>query len=165
MPRLSGLTATIAASTVLVGCAHVTNVALCTDGESRPAENCDFSPEPQSAYRFDPKKADRDTLVVVTFSGGGIRASALAYGTLKALDGLPGLQGKTLLDDVDIISSVSGGSATAGWYALKGRAGIDAEGDGKRFQAFLKDDWTSTIAWRGLNPVALGRYVFTPYQR
>ena len=37
--------------------------------------------------------------------------------------------------------------------------------DGARFNDFLHGDWTSAIAWRGLNPVALARYTFTPYQR
>jgi NTE family protein len=165
MHRLTGLIAAIAGST-LAGCAHVTNVALCTDGDGHPVANCDYAPDPQAAYRFAPeKKKDRDTLVVVTFSGGGIRASALAYGTLKALAGLPGVHGASLLDEVDVISSVSGGSVTAGWYALKGRDGIDPKKDGARFEEFLHGDWTSTIAWRGLNPVALARYTFTPYQR
>jgi NTE family protein len=157
--------AAIVASTLLAGCAHVTNVALCTDGAGAAVAGCDFKPDPQSAYRFEPK-AQRDTLVVVTFSGGGIRASALAYGTLQVLSELPGLHGeKSLLDEVDIVSSVSGGSVTAGWYALEGRDGIDPKKEGTRFQEFLQSDWTGTIAWRGLNPVTLGRYLFTPYQR
>jgi NTE family protein len=165
MPRLSGSIAAIAGS-ILAGCAHVTNVALCTDGDGHPVQKCDYSPDPQSSYRFAPeKKKDRDTLVVVTFSGGGIRASALAYGTLKALEGLPGVHGGSLLDQVDVISSVSGGSVTAGWYALKGRAGIDSKEEDSRFNDFLHGNWTSTIAWRGLNPVALARYTFTSYQR
>ena len=163
--RFRGPFAAAAASTLVFGCAHVTNAPLCTDAGGNAVAGCDFKPDPQSAYRFAPK-ADRDTLVVVTFSGGGIRASALAYGTLQVLAELPGLHGeKSLLDEVDIVSSVSGGSVTAGWYALKGRDGIDPQKDGARFQEFLHSDWTGTIAWRGLNPWTLARYVFTPYQR
>ncbi len=82
--------------------------------------------DPAHGYRFtnlaSPDEAD-DMLVVVTFSGGGTRAAALAYGVLEHLahteivrQGKPG----RLLDEVDIISSVSGGSFTAAYYALYG---------------------------------------------
>ncbi len=82
--------------------------------------------DPAHGYRFtnlaSPDEAD-DMLLVVTFSGGGTRAAALAYGVLEHLartevvrQGKPG----RLLDEVDIISSVSGGSFTAAYYALYG---------------------------------------------
>src|SRR5210317_2186232 len=54
--------------------------------------------------------------LVLAFSGGGARAAALAYGVMLELrdtaivvDG----QGRQLIDDVKVISSVSGGSFTA----------------------------------------------------
>ena len=62
-----------------------------------------------------------DVLVVVSFSGGGTRAAALAYGTLEALRDvtLPiGGTKRRLLDEVDIINAVSGGSVVAAYYAL-----------------------------------------------
>jgi NTE family protein len=52
----------------------------------------------------------------LTFSGGGTRAAALAYGVLKELKEttiVSGGQRIRLLDEVDSISSVSGGSFTA----------------------------------------------------
>lgn len=59
--------------------------------------------------------------LVLAFSGGGSRAAALSYGVLQALratrvriDGAPA----RLLDQVDLISSVSGGSFTAAYYGL-----------------------------------------------
>jgi hypothetical protein len=62
-----------------------------------------------------------DVLVVLSFSGGGMRAAALAYGTLEALrdTSVPiGGTRRTLLDEVDIINAVSGGSIVAAYYAL-----------------------------------------------
>lgn len=62
-----------------------------------------------------------DVLVVLSFSGGGMRAAALAYGTLEALRDttLPiGGTKRTLLDEVDVINAVSGGSIVAAYYAL-----------------------------------------------
>jgi len=65
-----------------------------------------------------PGNTDR-LFVCLTFSGGGTRAAALAYGVLEGLRGtaIPPLPGdgrpRCLLDEVDIVSSVSGGSFTA----------------------------------------------------
>lgn len=68
------------------------------------------------------KRPDHITLVVA-FSGGGTRAAALAYGVLQGLrdttvmvDGQP----VRLLDEIDVISAVSGGSFTAAYYGLHG---------------------------------------------
>ena len=61
--------------------------------------------------------------LVLAFSGGGSRAAALAYGVLEELRDTPIQQnGQTtrLLDEVDVISSVSGGSFTAAYYGLHG---------------------------------------------
>ena len=61
--------------------------------------------------------------LLLAFSGGGTRAAALAYGVLEELrdttvviDGKP----RRLLDETDIISSVSGGSFTSAYYGLYG---------------------------------------------
>ncbi|MSQ98891.1 MAG: hypothetical protein EXR85_06305 [Xanthomonadales bacterium] len=66
---------------------------------------------------------DSDITFIVSFSGGGARAAAMAYGVLQELrdtnviiDG----QQKRLLDEIDQISSVSGGSFTAAYYGLNG---------------------------------------------
>ena len=62
-------------------------------------------------------------VLYLTFSGGGTRAAALSYGVLEELrktevviDG----KKRRLLDEIDGISSVSGGSFTAGYYGLFG---------------------------------------------
>jgi len=60
-----------------------------------------------------------DTLLVLTFSGGGSRAAALAYGVLKELS-TKRVRERRLLDEVDMISAVSGGSITAAYYGLYG---------------------------------------------
>jgi NTE family protein len=140
--------------------AHVTNEGLCGDGAV-----CRYDPD--FGYRFAPRKSARDTFIVVTFSGGGVRAAALAYGTLQALKQLPATAGEgTLLDEVDVISSVSGGSVTAAWYALKGQGGLQPVGREDALVKFLRnDDAMGSLFWRGLNPLALTRYAFTTYQR
>jgi NTE family protein len=71
-------------------------------------------------------EANSDKLfVVVTFSGGGKRAAAFSYGVLEALRDVkvttPDGEVHPLLDEVDVISAVSGGAFTAAYYALNGR--------------------------------------------
>ena len=84
-----------------------------------------------AGYRFrnlaHPHNSD-SLFVIVTFSGGGTRAAALAYGVLEALrDTKIEWQGRqeSLLDEVDVISSISGGSFPAAYYALRGRKIFD----------------------------------------
>jgi NTE family protein len=76
-------------------------------------------------------EANSDKLfVVVTFSGGGKRAAAFSYGVLEALRDVrvttPDGEVHPLLDEVDLISAVSGGAFTAAYYAMHGRETFDA---------------------------------------
>ena len=84
-----------------------------------------------AGYRFERlERGDNsdELFVIVTFSGGGTRAAALAYGVLEALrDTTIEWQGRrvALLDEVDVISSISGGSFPAAYYALRGSGLFD----------------------------------------
>ena len=74
--------------------------------------------------------ANSDKLfVVVTFSGGGKRAAAFSYGVLEALRDVkvttPDGEVHPLLDEIDLISAVSGGAFTAAYYALHGHDTFD----------------------------------------
>jgi len=98
--------------------------------------------------------------MLLAFSGGGTRAAALSYGVLEALERveIPAhmkqkgvkVSGKkhTLLDEVDVISSVSGGSFTAAYYGLHGK---DMFKDYR--ENFLTRDFQNTLLWGFLNPV------------
>src|SRR5947208_5453703 len=68
-----------------------------------------------------------DMVVALSFSGGGMRAAAFSYGVLEGFDQtrVPTRTGATsLLDRLDFLSGVSGGSILAAYYGLKGRAAI-----------------------------------------
>ncbi len=65
-----------------------------------------------------------DTAVALAFSGGGTRAAAFAYGVLRGLDRIPTRDGKNYLERVVFVSGVSGGSVTAAYFGLKGRAAL-----------------------------------------
>lgn len=99
---------------ILTGCAHYKD-------NSRFDTYVD-----NSGYRFEniPGGGNSDSLsVILVFSGGGTRAAALSYGVLEKLKSAPirweGKE-KRLIDEVDVISSVSGGSFTSAYYALFG---------------------------------------------
>ena len=64
-----------------------------------------------------------DLVLILSFSGGGTRAAAFSYGVLEELRATEvSLDGRKrrLVDEVDIISGVSGGSFTAAYYGLFG---------------------------------------------
>lgn len=119
-----------------------------------------------SGYRAETILASRelgDLALVLTFSGGGTRAAALAYGVLEelrdtqiAVGGVP----KRLLDEVDTISSVSGGSFTAAYYGLHGdRIFEDFE------ERFLKLDVQRGLLLRFFNPKNFFRLMLPFFDR
>jgi NTE family protein len=68
-----------------------------------------------------------DMVVALSFSGGGTRAAAFSYGVLTGFEDtrVPTRTGPvSLLDRLDFLSGVSGGSILAAYYGLKGRAAI-----------------------------------------
>ncbi len=88
---------------------------------------------PSQGYRFEnfpPGDRNSDSLfIILTFSGGGTRAAALAYGVLRELAHTPidtGSRTRSLLEEVDVVSTVSGGSFTGAFYALYGPDSLEA---------------------------------------
>jgi NTE family protein len=104
-----------------------------------------------------------EILLFLSFSGGGTRAAALSYGVLEELrDALIASDGKTtrLLDEVDVISSVSGGSFTAAYYGLYGERIFD-----DYMEVFLTRNVQKDLMLRVLNPVNWIRSVTTGISR
>lgn len=52
----------------------------------------------------------------IALSGGGVRSAAFSMGVLQALQRVKDPDGKSWLENTDIISAVSGGSYTASWF-------------------------------------------------
>ncbi len=93
-----------------------------------------------------------DLMLILSFSGGGTRAASFSYGVLEELRATEiTLNGKKrrLVDEVDMISGVSGGSFTAAYFGLFGdRMFEDFE------SRFLKKNIQGTIlAKTFLNPI------------
>ncbi|HYA37397.1 MAG TPA: patatin-like phospholipase family protein [Candidatus Methylomirabilis sp.] len=116
--------------------------------------------------RLDKTGNQDDLFIILTFSGGGTRAAALSYGVLEALrDSTVEIDGKprNLLDEVDVISSVSGGSFTAAYYALHGNEIFE---EGGRFQKdFLYHDVEADLFYKLLNPYNWARLASPEFGR
>jgi NTE family protein len=122
--------------------------------------------DPNSGYRPQRVEADRDiedVALLLSFSGGGTRAAALAYGVLEELRDTAirvGGKRKRLLDEVDVITSVSGGSFTSAYYGLYGdRIFEDFE------ERFLKRAVSRDLLLRMLLPQNLVRLPFPFFDR
>ncbi len=139
--RLFGLCAVLVLLGLLQGCAAI-----------RPVPNQPLNQwDPAAGYRFanlapaDATNTD-SLLILAAFSGGGTRASTLAFGALRELARQQitweGKQ-KRLLDELDVMFALSGGTFTAGYYALRGEQIFHD------FEArFLRKDWEHELKAR-----------------
>jgi NTE family protein len=108
--------ASVLALSILSGCASYGVVGNTPSTESKTAPRYDLE------HWATTGKTD-DFILILTFSGGGTRAAAMAYGILQELRDTPIVvdgQKERLLDEVDYISSVSGGSFASAYYGLYG---------------------------------------------
>lgn len=154
--RAARLTGVIATVTLLSACAYPKTQPLkawnLASGYRFPrTDAAEAAPAVAPSATLDERRralerADK-LFVVLTFSGGGTRAGAFAYGALRQLehvrihvspegDVVPCVDWqsaeckaieRSLLDEVDVISSVSGGSFTSAYYALNGKEIFDTE--------------------------------------
>ena len=116
--------ADLVTATLRRGLALLMLLLLCACSTVRPWQNLPLQPTARAQVAAPvPAEEDRSLLVVVTVSGGGARAAAFGYGVLDALrqtrvhwHG----RDESLLDEVDVISGVSGGSIIAAYYAAFG---------------------------------------------
>jgi predicted acylesterase/phospholipase RssA len=146
--------AVLLAAALAAGCAGPVNPRL---DASRPT----------AEYRYAtvrPDAAEEELFVILAFSGGGTRAAAFSYGVLEGLRRIvyqpAGGGTRTLLEDVDVISSVSGGSFTAAHYALYGTEGF------KRFEeTFLYRNIQGALVARALAPWNWARLLRADYSR
>jgi NTE family protein len=120
--------------------------------------------DPQAGYRganvINPENDDR-LLLLLGFSGGGTRAAAFSYGVLETFrDTTLNIHGqkKRMLDEVDWISGVSGGSFTAAYYGLF-RDRIFEDFETRFLKKNIEGDLAGAIFLNPINWVSL----FSPY--
>ena len=139
----------------LAGCAHYPI--------NQPLRQADLETGYRGRNLIDPENDDQ-LLLLLTFSGGGTRAAAFSYGVLETFrDTTVSIQGRQrrLLDEVDWISGVSGGSFTAAYYGLfRDRIFQDFE------TRFLKKNIQGEITRATLfNPINWGKLLSGYYDR
>jgi len=110
--------------------------------------------ESSTGYRLEnlpPGPANSDELyVILALSGGGVRAAALDFGVMQQLEQVRfGADDRSLLDEVDMISSSSGASIPAAYYGLYGK------------DVFL-EDFTEDVLYRQIQ-TALTRRTLNPW--
>ena len=141
---------------VLNSCAHYSRI------DNQPLIKSEDEYSDQSLYSHDDYDFG-DILMILSFSGGGTRAAAFSYGVLDELrDTVITVGGskKRLLDEVDYISAVSGGSFTAAYYGLFGEQIFDD------YEAvFLKHNVQKILINGILNPLNWFRFLTTGFDR
>ena len=149
---------------LMLVCASMLLVAGCA---TRPINPSISQADPTTGYRFETRQVkakDKENLVVLAFSGGGTRAAAFSYGVLEFLrrTEIVGPKGNKvrLLDEVDVITGVSGGSFTALAYGLYGDKLFD-----DYEQRFLKRDVQGDIIARAFSPTYWGKLSSTGWGR
>ncbi len=104
-----------------------------------------------------------ENLILLAFSGGGTRAAALSYGVMQELrdTSIAGNSDRIrLLDEIDSISSVSGGSFTAAYYGVFGEHLFTTyERD------FLRQSVQSILIKRLLRPAHWLKSLFSAFDR
>jgi NTE family protein len=121
---------------------------------------------PKEGYRADHfriRGGSGETLLILAFSGGGTRAAAFSYGVLEALRDVQvevGGKPHPLLDEVDLITAVSGGSFTAAYYGLFGKRIFD-----DFEEKFLTADVQGELVRRVFSPWNLARLASTRFAR
>jgi NTE family protein len=120
--------------------------------------------EPVPVLRKGQTDAQKENMVILAFSGGGTRAASLSYGVLETLKRTEviGKNGQRvrLLDQVDVITGVSGGSFTALAYRLYGDKLFDIYE-----KSFLKRNVQGEIIARTFNPANWGALGSTGWGR
>jgi predicted acylesterase/phospholipase RssA len=113
------------AALTLGGCASVYNQPLNAPSSNPFVGFVGTAGAKESLVRNRDAVITGDTVIGLAFSGGGTRAAAFAYGVLDRMAKIPTTRHGQLLDQVGVVSGVSGGAIMAAYFGLKGRAALD----------------------------------------
>ncbi|MBR1375738.1 MAG: patatin-like phospholipase family protein [Cardiobacteriaceae bacterium] len=139
----------------------VTLLSACSSGILYQHNSTIYAVNPSQGYRLE-KALSRDldgNLIIVLFSGGGTRAAAFGYGVLEELS-LMQHQGRNVLEQIDLVYGISGGSVLAAYFALNGTRVIpnfEKNFLSKNFQKLLVDELFSWANVPRLSSPQFGR--------
>ena len=104
-----------------------------------------------------------DPLILIGFSGGGARAAAVGLGVLDELAATQFVSGGRtirLVDQIKVVSSVSGGSVVGAWFVLAGPDQMDALKTN-----FLMRDNMGALLRQAADPLTWDRLAFSKFTR
>ena len=141
---------------VLTGCGTVPHIKNTPITEMKPVGHDQVTSGRE-------QQRSTDLALFLAFSGGGTRAAAFSYGVLEELRDTRYMENdeeKRLLDQIDGIASVSGGSFTAAYYGLFGEQIFeDYE------EVFLRRNVQKSLVASLFNPVNWFRGLFAGLNR
>jgi NTE family protein len=144
------MTMTMIARTARAALAGLAIALLAACSTTRPWINAPLPADAPAQEQPTVAPEPRPVIAAVTLSGGGARAAAFGLGVLRELKATRyELEGRetTLLDEVGLISGVSGGSILAGYYAAFGDETFD------RFeQEFLLVNFQKGLIRQAISP-------------
>ena len=113
--RLRNFAASLLAGLLVSSCAAVDVGPINTEAALTPRPSPAFIPDSGD---------DGSTVIGLAFSGGGMRAAAFSYGVLRELDDMtidtvP--YRRSMVDNIRLISGVSGGAVAAAYFGYRGR--------------------------------------------
>jgi len=150
--QLSGLFLVV----VLAGCATTSHINNTPITEMKPIRHDQITSGRE-------QQRSTDLALFLAFSGGGTRAAAFSYGVLEELRDTRYMKNdeeRRLLDQIDGIASVSGGSFTAAYYGLYGEQIFeDYE------EVFLRRNVQKSLVASLFNPVNWFRGLFAGLNR
>lgn len=160
---------------ILLGCVWLT---ACSSFSHTNVESPDFATNENqlscapgmsenARRRLVDKRGASDVLVVLAASGGGSRAAYFAGSAMLAMNELA-VSDQNLLDEVDMMSAVSGGSLATAYYAASDD-GTDAEGRLPWQEDVVRDLLAQSYLSRWIGswflPLNVAKFWFTAFDR
>ncbi len=142
---------------VCAGCA-VTNVSTAANEEMPADYRVNFPFVERASVQLENSDDIERPFVGVSISGGGTRAALFGWNVLHELSRAG------ILDLVDSVSSVSGGSLAGATFALYGKE-LQTESDWDKYEQLLSHDYLSELEWQLLNPLNWAKMATTDFER
>lgn len=149
----------------MTACSSWTNTGLLSHTNVQKSPNSTVNSK--ASFLVKPDRGDPDTLMILAFSGGGSRAAYWSASVMLSLAQV--FPDHDLLEEVDVISAVSGGALPAAYYAISTDPGVESKHDRIWNETIVKQLMTQDYIARWIGnwfwPGNIARYWFTAFDR
>jgi predicted acylesterase/phospholipase RssA len=161
------LLALILLVTTVSGCSTWTHTSLFSSSNIKKTN--DSRATSKASFVVIPDRGDPDMLMILALSGGGSRAAYWSASVMLRLEQVFKHHNLNLLQQVDAISSVSGGSLPAAYYAISTEPGIksvhDRVWEDDVVKKLMAKDYITRWIGNWFWPENIAKYWFTAYDR